>query len=208
MWTRRETLGMLAGTLVASGACSAAGFVVSFNASGDCTITVSQKGDTQYLDASDQIQTVKVGQGQSGVIVSSTPNPSTPGDAVSIRVSVAFVSTKLSTVAGATKAAPIATGTVTLMDGTSSLGTASLDATGVATLSMQSLTTVGDHYLVANYSGDANYPATQSEAYLHSVVAVPAISPTPVPTMGQWALMLLSAGLLAVATLRRARLNG
>lgn len=195
-------------TLVASGACSAAGFVVSFNASGDCTITVSQKGDTQYLDASDQIQTVKVGQGQSGVIVSSTPNPSTPGDAVSIRVSVAFVSTKLSTVAGATKAAPIATGTVTLMDGTSSLGTASLDATGVATLSMQSLTTVGDHYLVANYSGDANYPATQSEAYLHSVVAVPAISPTPVPTMGQWALMLLSAGLLAVATLRRARLNG
>ena len=194
-------------TLVASGACSAVGFVVSFNASGDCTITVSQKGDTQYLDASDQVQTVKVGQGQSGVIVSSTPNPSTSGDEVSIRVSVALDSTKLSTAAGVSKAAPIATGTVTLMDGTTSLGTASLDAAGVATLSAKSLTTVGDHYLVANYSGDANYPATQSAAYLHSVVAVAAVSPTPVPTLGQWGLILLSAGLLAVAALRRARTN-
>ncbi|QIL72439.1 IPTL-CTERM sorting domain-containing protein [Diaphorobacter sp. HDW4B] len=184
--------------LGASGACSSSGFVVTFNVAGDCKITVSQKGDTQYLDATDQVQSIKVGQGASGVSVSSTPNPSKPGEEVTFTVNVAFDLTKQRAVAGTMKAAPTPTGTVTLMDGSDSLGTVPLDGLGVAMLSVKIVKPVGDHNIVANYSGDANFPATQSAVHLHTVAAVLA---TPVPTLGQWAVWLLTGLLAGLAAL-------
>ena len=48
----------------------------------------------------------------------------------------------------------VATGTVTFLDGTTSLGSAKLDATGTATLAVSNLTP-GTHNIYANYSGDA-----------------------------------------------------
>ena len=100
------------------------------------------------------------------------------------------------------KAAPTPTGTVTLMDGSDALGTVPLDGQGVATLSVKIVKPVGDHNIVANYSGDANFPATQSAVHVHTVAA--AVQAMPVPTLGQWAVWLLS-GLLAGLAMLNAR---
>src|SRR5262249_48966739 len=48
----------------------------------------------------------------------------------------------------------IATGTVTFLDGTTTIGSATLDATGTATLAVSTLAP-GVHSIYANYSGDA-----------------------------------------------------
>ena len=51
----------------------------------------------------------------------------------------------------------IPTGSVTLMDGSTALGSAlPLDGTGKATYSVSSLT-AGSHTITATYLGDANY---------------------------------------------------
>jgi hypothetical protein len=55
------------------------------------------------------------------------------------------------------------TGTVDFEDGGTSIGTGTLNASGVATFSTPSLD-VGSHSIVANYLGDANNPATSSAA--------------------------------------------
>jgi hypothetical protein len=54
-----------------------------------------------------------------------------------------------------------ATGTVTFMDGASTLGTSALNASGVATLSTASLA-VGTHSITAQYSGDGSHSGSAS----------------------------------------------
>ena len=187
-------------TLAASGACSAVAKTVSFDAVGSCTITASQKGDANYLDAADVTQTMVVAQGGSGVEIGSSPNPSLPAQSVTFTVTVAFDATK--NAASITKAAPIPSGTVEITDGTTVLGSAPLQA-GVATISTQQLIVVGDHQIVASYSGDANYPATQSSAFVQTVAARPV---EQVPGLQSLALALLSvmaAGIGAWALRRR-----
>jgi hypothetical protein len=59
----------------------------------------------------------------------------------------------------ATGAAP--TGTVTFLDGSTSIGTGTLNSSGTATLSVNNLT-VGSHTITASYAGDANYAAVKA----------------------------------------------
>jgi hypothetical protein len=61
------------------------------------------------------------------------------------------------------------TGTVTFQDGTTTLGAANLNASGVATLIVSGLTP-GLHSIVANYGGDANNLPSSSQALAQSVV--------------------------------------
>ena len=189
-------------TLEVSGPCSIAGNVVTFNATGACTITAKQLGDMNYLDAVPATRTVQVVQGASGVNISSTPNPSQPGQAVTFTVSVALDTTK--TVALKTKAAAVPTGMVSISDNGAILGSAPL-VNGLATVSTQLLTTVGSHSIVASYSGDATYPATTSVPFTQTVTEA-AVTPvaTPVPTLNEWALIGLTA-LLALFGASRTR---
>jgi len=79
----------------------------------------------------------------STVQLTSTPNPSTFGDPVSL---TAHVSTT----------APVApTGSVTFTDGATSLGTVEVDGTGTATLTTSALHG-GQRQITATYSGDTN----------------------------------------------------
>ncbi|MGF6211413.1 Ig-like domain repeat protein [Comamonas sp. 4034] len=186
--------------LAVSGACSRTGNTISFDAVGACTITASQKGDANYLDATGVTQTIVVAQGGSGVDIGSSPNPSLPGQSVTFTVTVAFDATK--NAALLTKAAAIPSGTVQITDGTTVLGSATLNA-GVATVTTKQLILVGDHQIVASYSGDANYPATQSSAFVQTVTArpveqVPGLQPLAVAMLG-----LMAAGLGALALRRR-----
>ncbi|MEG9436663.1 VCBS repeat-containing protein [Edaphobacter sp. HDX4] len=75
----------------------------------------------------------------------------------------------------------VPTGTVTLLDGTSSLGQQTLDANAQATFSMSNLS-VGQHSLTISYSGDNNFLPATSSAITQSIadfqVALPIASQT------------------------------
>jgi hypothetical protein len=64
----------------------------------------------------------------------------------------------------------VPTGIVTFLDGTKSLGTAQLSASGAATLSLSSLST-GTHSITASYGGDANDSPSTSAILIVSVSA-------------------------------------
>ena len=76
----------------------------------------------------------------------------------------------VATVIGSTSTTPIPTGTVTFTSGTTTLGTATLDASGVATFSPQ--VAAGNYTVVATYSGDA----------VHSPSSSVVVTVTPTPT--------------------------
>jgi hypothetical protein len=104
-----------------------------------------------------------------GSVPVSAPTPSTATVASSTSVSVApspassgQSTTLTATVSGPT-GSPTPTGTVTFVDDTEpqwavrSLGTATLDGAGDATLSTGSLAGLGSHTITARYSGDSTY---------------------------------------------------
>jgi hypothetical protein len=97
--------------------------------------------------------TLTVGQSTTTVALTSAPNPTTYGDAVT------FIAT----------AATDATGTVTFVDQTTSttLGTGTV-TNGVATLNTNTLT-AGTHQVIANYAGDMKYSAVSSIALTQMV---------------------------------------
>jgi hypothetical protein len=66
----------------------------------------------------------------------------------------------------------VATGTLTFGDGTTQIGTGTLNASGTATLATASLA-VGSHAVTAAYSGDTNYSPSTSSA-VSVVVSAPA----------------------------------
>ncbi len=108
------------------------------------------------------------------VALSSSPNPSIGGVTVVLAATV-------------TGGAP--TGSVTFLDGTTSLGTVGLDGSGRATLATSGLG-IGSHALGARYGGDATH-APSSSGILVQVVAATAIE--EIPALGGGALLLLSA---------------
>ena len=83
------------------------------------------------------------------------PNPSNAGAAVNLTATVAMA-------AGATADGTI-TGTVTFTDGSTTLGTAPVNASGVAVLTVSTLS-AGTHAIIANYNGNTNYAASSSSA--------------------------------------------
>lgn len=109
------------------------------------------------------------------VHVTSSLNPANPGDAITL--SAAVIGDP-----GAPAGTPAPTGTVTFMDGSTALGTATVDASGTATLASSAFAggnlAVGDHAIEARYSGDANYAADTSDA-IDQTIAAPAQPAAP-----------------------------
>src|SRR5581483_3433104 len=107
--------------------------------------------------------------------VSSIPNPSVYGQAVTFTASVS----------AASPGAGTPTGTVNFLDGMTSLGTLTLDASGHATLATN-LLTVGTHSITITYSGDGNFNASTSPALTQTVNKSPTtvtLSSTPNPSV-------------------------
>lgn len=95
---------------------------------------------------------------QTNTVVTATPGT---------QVSLAPV-TVTATVSNNTTTA-YATGTVTFFDGTTQIGTGTLNGSGVATLTLQSLA-VGTHSLTAQYAGDSlNLPSTTANPFTETV---------------------------------------
>ncbi|MPM77922.1 hypothetical protein SDC9_124931 [bioreactor metagenome] len=148
-----------------------------------------------------------MGQTGTGVMVTSSANPSKPGDEVTFTVTVTPDPTKAAR--AMTKVAPVVpTGTITVTDNGTTLGTATL-VNGSATVTVTTLTTPGAHTIIASYSGDANNAAAQSAAFMQRVSAAAVVSATPVPLLEGWtqklmaSLMLLGAAVLGLR-MRRA----
>jgi RHS repeat-associated protein len=79
-------------------------------------------------------------------VLTSSPNPSTYGQPVTLTAAVSPSASNPSTPAG----------TVTFLDGLTEIGTDTLDASGLASFTTAALAP-GDHLITADYAGDANY---------------------------------------------------
>jgi hypothetical protein len=151
-------------TVVGVGTVNAAGvaiFTTSTLTIGSHPITASYGGDSGYSAATSAVLTQVVGKIPTVItIVESAP-------AQLLHTGVTFT-------ANVTAPSPNATGTVTFMDGTTIIGTATLSANGGVVVSLTtnanaayattSLVT-GAHQIVAVYSGDSNFaPSTSAPA--------------------------------------------
>lgn len=100
--------------------------------------------------------TLTVGKGSSATLLT------TSAATVLFNTSVTFTAAVSSSTAG------IPTGAVTFKDGTTSIGSATLDATGTATLAISTLTS-GTHSITAVYAGDATFATSTSNVVSQTV---------------------------------------
>jgi hypothetical protein len=125
---------------------------------------INQDGAVDVMIANNNFAGVTVLLNNSGSVntLTSSLNPATAGKSVTLTATVA---TK---VRGVTA---VPTGTVTFMDGSTSLGTANL-TNGSATFTTSSLA-VGSHSVTAQYSGNGNFVPTTSTVVTEVVAGVP-----------------------------------
>jgi hypothetical protein len=133
----------LLGTATLSG--SQAQFSVTSLPVGPNSLTAVYAGDSADTGSTSAAVTQTVNKQTSTVTVTSSANPAPFGQSVTLTAAVSPSQ---------------ATGTVQFLDGSTSLGTAAVNS-GSATLSVSSLS-VGDHSIVASYSGDSLDTASTS----------------------------------------------
>jgi sugar lactone lactonase YvrE len=115
---------------------------------GTHTLTAVYSGDTNHATSTSQAVSELIVQSATATLTSSL-NPSVAGTPVTFTL-------KLAAVDGV-----IPTGSVVFTDGANSIGTATLDATGTATLQTSALS-VASHEITASYAGDKNYSSTSA----------------------------------------------
>jgi hypothetical protein len=121
------------------------------------TLTVTYPGNQTFGASSGSASATFTAQ-TATVALSSSLNPSVAGQAVTFTATV-------------TGSGPMPTGTITFKDGSTVLGTATLDSSGTASLSTSALT-AGTHPITASYSGNSIYAAADSSG-LAQVVNAP-----------------------------------
>ena len=133
---------------------------VTYTSVGAHSITAAYSGDASF-GASTSALTQTVNQAATTTAVSSSANPSTAGQ------SVTFTATVTANPPGA----GTPTGTVTFADGSTTLGTATLNGSGTAAISTSALAP-GSHNITASYGGDANFTGSTSAALTQTVSKV------------------------------------
>jgi len=131
------------GTATLSG--GKATFKTSALAAGPHTITVSYSGDGNFVTSTSGPMTQAVNQAATTTKVTSSANPSIFGESVTFTATVKAVAPGSGT----------PTGTVSFLDGSTSLGTGTLSG-GTATLSISTLAAAA-HSITVVYEGDANF---------------------------------------------------
>jgi hypothetical protein len=120
-------------------------YTINTLSAGSHSITASFTGDSNYSSAVSPVVTQVITRTAATISLTSSLNPSTYGDAVAFTVTAT---------GGAGLGKP--TGTIAVSDGGTLLATVTLDASGTATKTIQTLI-VGSHSLTAVYGGDTNY---------------------------------------------------
>src|SRR5437870_1777262 len=129
-----------------------ASLVTSALGAGAHSLTASYSGSLEFAVSTSAVVTQTVNKGQTTTTLTSTPNPSTAGQAVTLSTTVTAVA----------PAVGVPTGSVTFMDGATPLATVAL-VNGNASLVTSALTT-GNHSLTAVYGGSANFLTSTSPA--------------------------------------------
>ena len=140
------------GTLNASGVAT---LNVSFSTPGNHPLTVSYAGSGYFLSATSNTVNETVNTLGTTLTLSSSVNP------VNVNANTVLTAT-------ATSTSGTPTGTITFLDGTTILGTAPLNASGVATLPV-SFSTPGTHPLSATYPATGAYQAATSNTVSENV---------------------------------------
>ena len=172
-------------SFTASGPCTMASATVTLTGVGTCTITAQQLGDASYNPAPEVSQRFAITAGTpipTTTTLTSAPNPSTAGRPITLTATVSSASGSPS-------------GTVAFQEGNMVLCTVAL-AQGSASLTVSTLT-AGPHALTAAYSGDTTFAASQG-ATTQTVTA-------DIPTLSEWAMLLLTLLLSGLAWNERRR---
>lgn len=136
------------GTLNSSGVAT---FSMSALAPGSHSITASYGGDGNYASSTSSVLTQTVNKANTVTSVTSSTNPSVFGQPVTYTATVVPVAPGQGNPSG----------TVTFKDGANSLGTGSVNGSGVATLTT-SATPTGSRSITAVYGGDSNFNTSGS----------------------------------------------
>jgi len=132
---------------------------------GTYVITAVYSGDPAFNPSTSTPTTLVIGGYASATTLTVSPNPAGTGQTVTLTAAVTGV--------GSTA---IAMGTVKFYDGTTAIGTGTLDPTGHATLATSTLT-LGTHSLTAAFAGSSSYSASTSASY-SEVIQNPAFTLT------------------------------
>jgi|GEM_PF-6675054 len=168
---------------------------------GSKTLTATYGGDAHFT-ASNASAALTIGLLAANVVVTSSANPSTIGQSVTL---TATVTQQAAPAAGNAKAliAATPTGTVTFTSGAAPLGTAVLNASGQASVTTPALL-AGAHPITAAYSGDATTAAATG-----TLVQQVDGGPVPTPAGSGEGLVLLTLALTVLAAFgTRRRLSG
>jgi large repetitive protein len=123
---------------------------------GSHSVFASFAGDATDSSATSAAIPVTIQPATSGITLSSNSNPALVGSTITFAMTVT-----------GTGAEP--GGTVQLLDGANSVGTASLDNNGFASISTSKLS-LGAHTMTANYSGDSSHPKSTSGSIVENVL--------------------------------------
>lgn len=179
------------GTVVLDGAGQAF-LSTTFRTAGAHVLRATYSGDPCYLPAQ-AVTDYIVDKGRTTTTVTSSPNPSKYGQAVTFTATVSPVP----------PAPGRPTGGVTFRDGAAILGSGTLDAAGHATFTTAALG-VGSHNITAFYVGDANFESSTSAVHTHVVVkadTTTAVVTSGSPTVyGQWVTFTATVGVVAPGT--------
>jgi len=146
-----------------------ASLVVSTLAVGTHSLTAVYSGSLEFAPSTSAAVTQTVNLASTSTSLTSTPNPSTVGQAVTLRATVSPVA----------PATGVPTGSVTFRDGATSLGVVAL-VNGSASLTISTLA-AGSHSLTAAYGGSPTFLASTSAAVTQTVNAA---APAPPPAAG------------------------
>jgi hypothetical protein len=148
-----------------------ANFKVNTLTTGTHSITAVYSGDPNFTGSTSAALSQTVNKATTTTTIAASPNPAALGQAVTFTAAVV----------SSTGAIP--NGNVTFAQGSSVLGTASLDSTGHASVTTSSLM-AGNNNVTASYAGSANFLASTSTSVTEVVNKVPtttklASSPNP-----------------------------
>jgi hypothetical protein len=125
---------------------------------GSHSITAVYGGDTDFTSSTSSAVNQTVDQDVTTTSIASSANPSVFGQSVTLTA----------TITANSPGSGIPTGTVTFADGSTILGTATLDGSGIATYSTSSLS-VGSHSITAVYGGDTDFTSSTSSTLSQTV---------------------------------------
>jgi hypothetical protein len=146
---------------------SAASAAIGNLAVGTHSVSAVYSGNATFSTSTSSSLSHTVGQASTSTALSSSANPSSFGQSLTFTATVGVLSPGAGT----------ATGVVTFKDGSTTLGTGTLNAAGVATFTTSTLS-VASHSITAGYGGATNFVASSSAALTQVVSAAATVGST------------------------------